>query len=182
MAVILASGSPRRQQLIKLLFDEFEVRVSAADETVEAGLSPAEVVTELARRKALAVGCEESDLLISADTVVAFDNVILGKPADRADAVKMIKMLSGRTHSVYTGVCIRHGGRVHAFYEKTDVEFYELTDKEIAEYVATGECDDKAGAYGIQGKGGLLVKGIVGDYNNVVGFPVSRIARELKKL
>lgn len=182
MAVILASGSPRRKELIKLLYDEYEVRVSDADETVGEGLSPAEVVTELAFRKAMAVPCEPSDILISADTVVAFGDVILGKPSDRENAAEMLRMLSGRKHGVYTGVCIRHGGNVRSFYEKTDVEFYELSEEEILAYVATGECDDKAGAYGIQGKGGLLVRGISGDYNNVVGFPVARIAREIKAM
>lgn len=180
MAVILASGSPRRRELMKLLFGEYEIRVSDADETVEPGLSPDRVVTELASRKGRAVPCEKGDLLISADTVVAVGDDILGKPASRADAARMLKELSGRTHSVYTGVYIKSPDDEKIFYEKTDVEFFDLTDEEIAAYVATGEADDKAGSYGIQGRGGLFVRKIDGDYNNVVGFPVARIARELK--
>lgn len=182
MSVILASGSPRRKELMKLLFSEYEIRVSDIEEVVEEGLSPAETVMSLARQKGSAVPCDSGDLLIAADTVVAFDETILGKPRDREDAARMVGMLSGRTHCVYTGVYVRKGETEKTFYEKTEVEFYPLSDDEIEKYVLTGEADDKAGAYGIQGRGGLFVKKINGDYNNVVGFPVARIARELKDL
>jgi len=180
MAVILASGSPRRKELMKYICTDYEIRVSDADETVPEGLTPAETVMYLAKLKGTTIPFGSEDLVIAADTVVSIGDEILGKPHDREDAFRMVKALSGATHSVYTGVYVTKGGKELSFYEKTDVEFYPLTDEEISAYVATGEADDKAGAYGIQARGGLFVKAISGDYNNVVGFPVSRLAQELK--
>lgn len=183
MALILASGSPRRKELLGLITPDFEICVSGAEETVDPNLSPADTVLALSRVKGEAVAREHpEDTVIAADTVVALDGKILGKPANAAEAEHMLRFLSGRTHAVYTGVYIASGGREVRFYEKTDVSFYPLTNEEIGEYVATGEPFDKAGAYGIQGKGALLVKGIHGDYFNVVGFPMAAVRRALKKL
>lgn len=120
--------------------------------------------------------------VIGADTVVAVDNEILGKPENAEHAFEMLSLLSGRQHSVFTGVTLLHGGKSKSFFCETKVNFYELSKQEINDYIACGECFDKAGAYGIQGKGSLFVSGICGDYFNVVGLPVSRLARELKCL
>ena len=183
MSLILASGSPRRKELLGLITPEFTVCVSGAEERVEPGLTPAETVLALSRLKGADVAkTHPSDTVIAADTVVALNGAILGKPTDAADAFRMLRFLSGKTHEVYTGVFIASGGREVSFYEKTDVTFYELTDDEINAYLATGEPFDKAGAYGIQGRGALLVKGIRGDYFNVVGFPVARVRRTLCSL
>ena len=135
MSVILASGSPRRKELMKLLFDEYLIRVSSVDETAEKGLTPAETVMLLSERKALAVERNESDLVIASDTVVASDGEILGKPASRCEAAEMLRRLSGRTHSVYSGVCLLSGNKKKVFYEKTDVKFTEMTEDEINAYV-----------------------------------------------
>ena len=179
--IILASKSPRRKELLSLCGLEFEIKPADADETLPLGITPKEAVEMLSRIKAepLRNGC---DIIIGADTVVALDGVIMGKPRDEKDAFDMLRALSGRTHGVYTGVTLLKGEKTLTFSEKTDVEFYPLSDEEINEYIATGEPLDKAGAYGIQGKGGLLIRGISGDYNNVVGLPVARLLRELKKL
>ena len=183
MALILASGSPRRRELLGLITNDFTVCVSGAEEHTDPALSPAETVLALARLKGADVAkTHPDDTVIAADTVVALDGEILGKPADAADAARMLRFLSGRTHQVYTGVYLVCGGREAHFYEETEVTFYDLSDEEIAAYVATGEPADKAGAYGIQGKGSLLVKGIRGDYFNVVGFPVAAVSRALRTL
>ncbi len=183
MSLILASGSPRRRELLGLITNDFTVCVSGAEEHTDPGLTPAETVLALARLKGEDVAkTHPDDTVIAADTVVALDGEILGKPADAEDAARMLRFLSGRTHEVFTGVYIARGGREAHFYEKTGVTFYELSEEEIAAYVATGEPADKAGAYGIQGKGALLVKGIEGDYFNVVGFPVAAVSRALRGL
>ena len=183
MSLILASGSPRRRELLGLITNDFTVCVSGAEEHVDPALTPAETVLALARLKGEDVaGTHPDGTVIAADTVVALDGVILGKPADAEDAFRMLRFLSGKTHAVYTGVYIAKGGREACFYEETEVTFYELTDEEIRDYIATGEPADKAGAYGIQGKGALLVKGIKGDYFNVVGFPVAAVSRALRAL
>lgn len=178
--IILASGSPRRKELLGLITEDFCVRVSDADETLPKGIEPHDAVLQLSRIKAEAVndGCHT---VIGADTVVALDGLILGKPTDEEHAYEMLCTLSGRTHSVFTGVTIRSGTQCVSFYEETAVTFYELSPEEIRSYIATGEPMDKAGSYGIQGKGSLFVKGIQGDYFNVVGLPISRLYRELKK-
>ncbi len=182
MSVVLASASPRRRELLKTAGIAFRVQVSDADERIEPGLSPAEVVMSLARQKAAAVAADCPDeTVIGADTVVVFGETILGKPADEADAFRMLRMLSGETHSVYTGVCILRSGAEDCFNVCTRVTFYPLTDAQIRAYVATGEPMDKAGAYGIQGRGCTLVKEICGDYFNVVGLPVAEVCRRLER-
>lgn len=179
--IILASASPRRRELLALAGVDFTVRVADVEEIIPENASPDEVVMSLARQKAQAVANERPDsIIIGSDTVVALDGAILGKPKDEEDAFRMLKTLSGRSHTVYTGVAIIQGEKINSFCEATEVVFNSLTDEEIRNYVATKEPMDKAGAYGIQGKGCVLVEKIVGDYFNVVGLPVSRVYRELK--
>ena len=181
--VVLASQSPRRQELIKLIFDSVEILPADCDETLPEGIGAREAVEYLSKIKndASAKLTEKENLVISADTVVAVDDEILGKPVDKEDARRMISLLSGKVHQVYTGVTISLNGKVKTFSEKTDVEFFNLTEDEIEEYISSSEPYDKAGAYGIQGKAGLLVKGINGDYYNVVGFPIARLKREIEE-
>ncbi len=179
---ILASASPRRQALIQLLGLPFFCVPSNADENLPCNLPPEEVVQTLARRKAFDVLSKQKQptIVVGADTVVVCDGHILGKPADRQDAKNMLTLLQGKTHSVYTGVCIAEtAGNVKTFYAKTDVCFYPLSAEEIDAYIESGEPMDKAGAYGIQEKGALLVEKINGDYFNVVGLPVALLARQL---
>lgn len=179
--IILASGSPRRKELMTLAGLDFEIKVADVDETLPEGIAPFDAVKMLSLKKAKAVADEYTDkIVIGADTVVAFDGKILGKPTDKNDAFEMLRMLSGQPHKVYTGVAIICNDTICNFYEETDVEFYPLTDDEIISYINTGEPMDKAGAYGIQGKGCVLVKRINGDYSNVVGLPIARLSRELK--
>ena len=179
--IILASASPRRRELLALAGVDFAVKVADVEEVIPENASPDEVVKSLAIQKASAVAQENPDsIVIGSDTVVALDGVILGKPRDEEDAVRMLKTLSGRSHTVYTGVAIIHGEKTSNFCEATEVVFNSLTDEEIRNYVDTKEPMDKAGAYGVQGKGCVLVEKIVGDYFNVVGLPVSRVYRELK--
>ena len=181
--VILASASPRRQELIKLIFDSTEVLPAQCDETLPQDIGAREAVEYLSNIKNQATLNEVKGdcLIISADTVVAVNDEILGKPVDKDDARRMISLLSGRIHQVYTGVTISYKGKVKTFSEKTDVEFFPLTEEETEEYISTSEPYDKAGSYGIQGKAGLLIKGINGDYYNVVGLPVARLKRELQE-
>ena len=178
--IILASKSPRRQELIRNITEDFEVIVSPVEEVLPAGVAPEDAPVYLSSLKARAVAAEHPDrLVIGADTVVILDGEVLGKPVDADDAFRMLRMLSGRVHTVITGCCLISGGRERTFSQSTRVEFYPLTDREIADYIATGEPFDKAGSYGIQGKGMLLVKGIEGDYFNVMGLPVGGLKREL---
>ena len=181
--VILASASPRRQELIKLIFDSVEILPADCDETLPEGIGAREAVEYLSeiKNEASAKLTDEENLIISADTVVAVDDEILGKPVDKEDARRMISLLSGKVHQVYTGVTLSLNGRMKTFSEKTDVEFFSLTEREIEEYISSSEPYDKAGAYGIQGKAGMLVKGINGDYYNVVGFPIARLKREIEE-
>lgn len=181
--IILASASPRRKELISLIADDVIIRPADCDEALPDGIGAREAVEYLSeiKNKAAREISQKDELVISADTVVSVDDEILGKPVDKDDARRMIKLLSGKLHQVYTGVTISLGDKSVTFSEKTDVEFYPLTDEEIEVYISSKEPYDKAGAYGIQGKASLLVKGIVGDYFNVVGFPVSRLKRELEK-
>ncbi len=182
MKIILASGSPRRKELLLQAGIDFEVITSDIDEVCEA-TEPGQVVMELSMQKALAVAEKcPGQVVLGADTVVAIDGNILGKPADEAEAFNMLSLLSGKKHMVFTGVTIiDKSSQAHVFFESTLVEMYELTEEEIRAYIATGEPMDKAGAYGIQGKGATLIKGIEGDYNNVVGLPLARVYRALKK-
>ena len=198
--IILASGSPRRKQLLEQIGLEFEVWPSNAEEKVLSD-KPQEVCESLAEQKALDIASgiktyneEHSDIasdqdliIIGADTIVVYDGKILGKPKDESEAKDMLKMLSGRKHSVYTGVSfvfMSKDGRVgsYGFHEKTLVEVYPLSEEEIEEYIASGDPMDKAGAYGIQGKFACYIKGIEGDYNNVVGLPTGRLYQELKAI
>ncbi|MCH5323771.1 MAG: septum formation inhibitor Maf [Eubacterium sp.] len=181
--LILASKSPRRSELLTLAGLRFEVVPAVGEEFLPESITPSEAVLMLSRQKAAEVSEKfPTDTVIGADTVVAVDGRILGKPKDEQDAYNMLRLLSGNTHSVYTGVCIRRGEREMPFYQKTDVEFYALSDSEIYDYIATGEPMDKAGAYGIQEKGFFMVKGIHGDYYNVVGLPIAETVRKLKEL
>ena len=181
--IVLASGSPRRKELLKYITEDFKVVVSDADENIEEKLLPSELTELLSKRKAEAVVpiVSSDDIIISADTVVCVDNNILGKPSDRNDAFKMLKSLSGRVHNVITGVTVVKGNESETFSVVTDVLFYELSDDEILSYLEMSEYKDKAGSYGIQGFGGLFVKEIKGDYNNVVGLPIAELNKRLKK-
>ncbi len=180
--IILASSSPQRRELMKLITEDFEVIPANVDETLPEDILPEESAEYLARLKCSAVALSHPEsIVIGSDTTVLIDKEIFGKPRDKADAERMLKKLSGRRHLVITGAAMAYKGDLESFSEITEVEFYPLTDKETEDYINTGEPFGRAGAYGIQGKGGLLVKGIRGDFNNVVGFPVSRLKRELDK-
>ena len=188
--IVLASGSPRRKELLAKTGLKFSVVVSGGEEKAETS-DPAETVEKLSLDKASAVADllqaeKEPQLIIGADTVVACDGEILGKPSDREDAFRMLWKLQGQTHQVYTGVTLllkkKHTWQAHTFSEKTDVQFYPVSREELLDYIVSGEPMDKAGSYGIQGGFGIYVKGICGDYNNVVGLPVGRLVYELKKL
>lgn len=191
MNIILASGSPRRRELMERLGVSFKIVVSDKEEVITSNV-PEDVVRELSAMKAEAVfeevkNAEEGDfLVIGADTVVACDGKILGKPKDTADAARMLRNLSGRAHEVYTGVTImihKNGEdeRIQ-FAECTKVYVYSLLDSEIVKYIASGEPMDKAGAYAIQGLFAPYIEKIEGDYYNIVGFPIGRIFQELKKI
>ena len=182
MTVILASQSPRRRELLgQMGFTDFVIRPARGEEVADPELSPERLVEELSRQKcaevASASGAE--DLVIAADTVVAIDGTVLGKPRSEQDAFAMLSRLSGRHHTVYTGVTVRMGERTLTAHEATRVHFRPLTHGEIEAYISTGEPMDKAGAYGIQGYGAMLVEGISGDYFNVVGLPVCLVGRML---
>ena len=184
MEIILASGSPRRRELLERMgIREFTVMSPDADESLEEGLPPAEQVERLSRRKAEAVAAQAGAdaLIIAADTVVALDGAILGKPADEEEAFRMLSALSGVRHQVYTGVTVTRNGKTLTRHEVTSVDFRALEAEEVELYIATGECMDKAGSYGIQGYGALLIEGINGDYYNVMGLPVVCLARMLKE-
>lgn len=183
MRVILASSSPRRLQLLQQIGIEAEVRPAAFDE-LSTGKMADEVVLANAVGKCQVVcaACGDKVPVIAADTVVVLDGKILGKPKDAADAVRMLTELSGRTHKVLTGVAVSFDGRQLAEVCETEVIFRTLTAAEIADYVATGEPLDKAGAYGIQGRGAVFVEKINGCYNNVVGLPLTRLHLMLAKL
>lgn len=181
MKLVLASKSPRRSEILKNAGIDFVVRVADADETIPDGTKPEDAVVFLAARKALAVERADDETVLGADTVVVLDDKILGKPKDREDAYNMIKSLSGRVHSVFTGVCAVGNTASLTFAEETRVEFYPLTDDEINEYLDTDEPYDKAGAYGIQGFASKFIRGIEGDYFNVVGLPVSSVYKKIIK-
>ncbi len=182
--VILASQSPRRRELMEKITPGFAVQVSAADESLPSGTPPEEAVRQLALRKARAVLAQQQApagcVVIGADTVVAIDGQTLGKPHSREECLAMLERLSGREHVVYTGVALLQGERERLFREAARVEFWPLTPEEMRWYADTPEPYDKAGGYGIQGLGSVLVKGIAGDYFTVMGLPVSRLWRELR--
>ena len=201
MKIVLASGSPRRRELLTGLGLDYTVLVSGVEEHVTEK-EPDRVVEELSAQKAQDVlqkllsavsrqevqiwDGREDFLVIGADTIVALDGHILGKPTSMKDAAEMLGWLSGRRHQVYTGVTLYHHSRGetrrHTFHECTQVRFYPMTEEEISWYISTGEPMDKAGAYGIQGLGSRFVKAIEGDYSNVVGLPVARLYQELKAM
>lgn len=181
--LILASASPRRRELISLITEEVKIVPSDVDESYDDTILSEDVPEMLAVRKAASVSkLYPDDTVIGCDTSVIVDGTILGKPTDGEDAARMLSLLSGGTHKVITGCAIFHKGKSVSFSEETEVEFYTLSKDEISEYIKNGESMDKAGAYGIQGKAALFVKSISGDYFNVVGLPVSRLNRILKKL
>ena len=185
--IVLASASPRRRELLDQIGVVFEVCPSSAKEVMTSSL-PQEVVQDLSRCKGQEVFEKTSGdvLVIGADTVVAFQDSILGKPADESMARDMLRLLQGRRHQVYTGVTLfirQDGAKIQkSFYEKTEVVFYPMSEEEIDAYVKTKEPMDKAGAYGIQGRSAVFVEKIDGDYNNVVGLPLARLYQELKQL
>jgi septum formation protein len=191
VTIILASASPRRQELLSNARIPFTVQPASIDETPLAGESPRECVVRLAREKALAVfRSNTQQYVLGADTIVVIDDVILGKPRDAEDAVRMLRLLSGRTHAVITGVCVvgpgargqgPGGSEVKTASETTVVSFFELSDEEIRFYVASGEPMDKAGAYAIQGLASRWIPRIEGDYSNVVGLPVALVYRMLRE-
>lgn len=198
--IILASASPRRKELLEQIGVEFEICPAKGEEIITKTI-PSEVVEELSNQKAMEIAelitqydSEHRDIttptdimVIGADTVVAYGTQILGKPKDEEDARRMLSLLSGNTHSVYTGVTVvlidKNGraGKI-TFHEKTDVVMYPMSDKQIRDYIATGESADKAGSYAIQGKCAIHIREIKGDYNNVVGLPVARLYQELISL
>ena len=182
MKIVLASQSPRRKELLGRMGLEFVTQASKIDESAFDGLEARELVATLSREKAqwIARQLDGETMVIGADTVVVRDGAALGKPKDAEDAVAMLLSLSGRDHQVCTGVTVCRGDRVLTQVEETQVTFRDLTETEVRQYVSTGEPMDKAGAYGIQGLGGLLVEGIRGDYSNVVGLPVCRLGQMLK--
>lgn len=186
--IILASASPRRKELLEQIGMDFEVMVCGGEAPTET-MIPEEVVKEhaLQKMKAVLAHLEEMDrkddvIILSADTVVSYDNQILEKPKDEQDAQNMLAMLQGNTHQVYTGVALYDylSKKKKVFAQKTEVSFYPMTEEEIASYISTKEPMDKAGSYGIQGIGGKFVREIRGDYNNVVGLPIARIYQEIK--
>ena len=185
---VLASGSPRRKQLLGEIIPDFDIIPAKGDEIISSDI-PSVVVEDLSDRKAKEIfhklfrDSKQPLVVIGADTVVSYREKILGKPVDREDAEGMIRSLQGERHQVYTGVTVYYGteGDQFTFSECTDVDVYPMTDEEVMGYLDTDEPYDKAGAYGIQGIFGRFVKGIDGDYNNVVGLPLARLYRELKK-
>lgn len=182
MALVLASQSPRRKVLMGFITTEFTVDVPTEEEKVEPGTPADEMVQTLALKKARAVaGRHPGDIIIGCDTVVAVEDEILGKPKSEEDAAAMLHKLSGKEHHVHTGVALVQDDREECFVSTTGVKFYDLEEELVQWYVATGEPADKAGAYGIQGNGSVLVESLSGDYFTVMGLPVGRLYRELKK-
>ena len=182
MSLILASQSPRRKELLGLFGIPFTVRVADIDETMDENASPFDEVGRVSRLKALAVPREDEDVVVAADTIVVCQGKILGKPRDEAEAIAMLRLLSGKDHQVMTGMTVLKGEQCITCTEVTDLHFRELTTKEITDYVATGEPMDKAGSYGIQGGAALFCERMCGDYYNVMGLPVCRLSRILSQL
>lgn len=179
MRIILASKSPRRVEILKNIGAEFEIMPANADESVPPGLTPGEAVKHISRVKAICIAekiADKNAFIISADTVVVIDGEIIGKPHDERHAFEILGRLSGRTHEVLTGFTLISGDKIYSDYEKTEVDFKRLTDDEVYRYIKSGEPTDKAGAYGIQEKGSVFVRGIRGDYFNVMGLPICKIA------
>ena len=180
--IVLASGSPRRQELLQRIgITDFDIRVPRTEETYPAGLSPRETVEYISREKsdAAAALCTPEEIIITADTMVFLNDQRLGKPVDEADALRMLTELSGRRHTVCTGVTVRQGQRSLTRAQSTDVYFRPASESELRAYIRGGEPMDKAGAYGVQGQGALLVERIDGDFFNVMGLPVLLLSRML---
>lgn len=178
--VILASESPRRREILSSIGLNYIAHSAFVDETFDQSLSIEKAVEQIALRKAEAVlPTYPNNVIIGADTIVVVDDEVLGKPSNDEEAYRMLKRLSGRTHRVLSGVAIISKDKQELFYEETKVTFYDLSEEMIHKYIATKECKDKAGAYGIQGKGCILVKEISGDYYNVVGLPIASLYRRL---
>jgi len=178
--LILASSSPRRQEMLRQVGLNYTIRKANIDESIVTINDPKEKVKQLAALKGRHVTMANDEVILSADTVVAYKNHIFEKPKTKDDAYDMIASLSGDIHDVFTGVMIRSAEREHVFVEQTEVEFWQLSEQDIQWYIHTDEPYDKAGAYGIQNLGSILVKRIIGDYFNVVGLPISRVVRELQ--
>ncbi len=182
--IVLASGSPRRQELLRRIgISEFDIVVPEADESYPAGLTAQETVAYIAQSKAKAARelTAPEDIVITADTMVFLGDERLGKPRDEEDALRMLTELAGSRHTVCTGVTVRQGDRLNCFTVSTDVYFRSLTERELRNYISSGEPMDKAGAYGIQGLGSLLVERIDGDFFNVMGLPLLPLARALRE-
>jgi septum formation protein len=179
--LVLASQSPRRSEILRQAGIEFNVRIADVDESVIAGETPEEYVQRLAVEKASAITAADDEVVLGADTTVVIDGEILAKPVDAADARRMLTLLSGRRHDVLTGICLRRGAQIVRDCAATGVVFAPLSQKEIEDYVASGEPMDKAGAYAIQGLACKFVERIEGDYFNVMGLPISLVFRHLKK-
>ena len=182
MNLILASASPRRKELLSLFHIPFVVRVADIDEAMDASRSAAEEVARVSGLKAAAVEREDDDIVIAADTIVVCQGRVLGKPRDEEDAKAMLRLLSGRDHQVMTGCTVLRGGRSVTFTEITDLHFRDLSEKEITDYVNSGDPMDKAGSYGIQSGAAIFCERINGDYYNVVGLPVCRLEQVLKEI
>ena len=182
--IVLASASPRRQELLRRIgIEDFDIRVPEVEESFPQGLTPPEVVAHISREKADAAAalCTPEEIVITADTMVFLDDQRLGKPADEADALRMLTSLQGRRHTVCTGVTVRQGARRLTEAESTDVYFRPASREELLAYIKTGEPMDKAGAYGVQGTGALLVERLDGDFFNVMGLPLLRLSRMLAR-
>ena len=181
--IVLASASPRRHELLgRIGITEFDIRIPEVEESFPEGLTPQQVVEHISREKAEAAAklCTDDEIVITADTMVFLDQHRLGKPRDEEDALRMLTALQGRHHTVCTGVTVRRGGQVITEAETTQVYFRSATKEELLAYIATGEPMDKAGSYGVQGKGALLVEKLDGDFFNVMGLPVLRLSRMLQ--
>ena len=185
MKLVLASASPRRCEILKNAGYEFDVCPAQIDEAI-GKTSPSEAVCKLSKNKAIAVfeslESKENVAVLGSDTIVVLDGEILGKPKNEAEAVSMLTCLSGKKHKVYTGVCVVTQSKTMSFFDCTTVEFYSLSDTQIKAYVKTGEPMDKAGSYGIQGKGSMLVKSINGDFFSVMGLPIAKTAKALREV
>ena len=182
MQIILASASPRRRELMGLYGVPFTIRAADIDETMDPGKPPFDEVARVSRCKALAVSREPEDVVVAADTIVVCQGEVLGKPRDKEDAARMLRLLSGSTHQVMTGCTVLGGSRAETFTQVTELHFRPLSEREIARYIATGEPMDKAGAYGIQGGAALFCEGLTGDYYNVMGLPVCRLLEALQNI
>ena len=181
-SIVLASGSPRRQELLQRIgITDFTVRVPEADESYDPAMTPEEIVCHISRKKSLALCSAEDEIVITADTMVFLDDKRLGKPKDEDDALQMLTALQGRHHTVCTGVTVRQGERILTRAASTHVFFRSATQQELRAYIRGGEPMDKAGSYGVQGQGALLVERIDGDFFNVMGLPVLLLSQMLRQ-